>query len=89
MQRYTHEFQKASGSREMIESDDGEWVRHESARSAALETIPTTWLDSLLTGAGAVVESPPYGCRDIERILSAVKQRLEKAFDESSPGSAT
>lgn len=27
--RYKHEFQKASGSREMVEDEDGDWVQYE------------------------------------------------------------
>jgi len=32
LQRFAHVFQKASGSREMVESEDGEWVRHEEVQ---------------------------------------------------------
>src|SRR5688500_13905873 len=31
LKRYAHEFQRASGSREMIEAEEGEWVKHEDA----------------------------------------------------------
>jgi hypothetical protein len=32
LQRFEHQFQKASGSREMVEDEDGEWVRYEDVR---------------------------------------------------------
>jgi hypothetical protein len=31
MPRFKHEFQKASGSREMVEDNDGDWVKYEDA----------------------------------------------------------
>lgn len=34
MQRYKHEFQTASGSREMVEYEDGDWVRWEEVESS-------------------------------------------------------
>jgi hypothetical protein len=38
----------------------------------AAQMVPTSWLDSLLTGKEAVVGTPPFGCPDIERLLSAI-----------------
>jgi hypothetical protein len=38
--------------------------------------IPTSWLDPLLTGPDAVIGMPPYTCRDIERLLSAIRKRM-------------
>jgi hypothetical protein len=32
VQRYKHEFQKASGSREMVEHDEGDWVQYEAVK---------------------------------------------------------
>jgi hypothetical protein len=46
-------------------------------RQEVLEAIPTSWLDSLLTGPNAVLPSGGrFDCGDIERLLSAVKDRL-------------
>lgn len=48
-------------------------------REAAVKAIPTTWLDSLLTGPDAVIGKPPYGVPDIEKLLSAVRDRVREA----------
>lgn len=37
LQRFAHEFQKASGSREMVEADDGEYVRYEDVQNMVYE----------------------------------------------------
>lgn len=34
IQRWKHEFQKASGSREMVEDGDGEWIQYEDMQCA-------------------------------------------------------
>lgn len=40
--------------------------------------VPTSWLDPLLTGPEAVLNgNGPWGCPDIERLLRAVKKRVE------------
>ncbi len=47
-------------------------------RSAVLAAIPTNWLDSLLTGPNKVLPSShAYTNPDIERLLRAIKARLE------------
>lgn len=52
---------------------------------AILNAVPTSWLDPLLTGPGAIIGRPPYDCRDIERVLNAVAARLRAAlFMESA-----
>lgn len=47
-------------------------------RASALEAIPTTWLDPLLTGPGATLQGSggTWGCPGIERLLNGVKQRI-------------
>lgn len=45
-------------------------------REACAKAVPTSWLDSLLTGPGKVIGSPPYDGKDIERLLDAVRQRI-------------
>lgn len=47
-----------------------------SVLSDLLDAIPTTWLDSLLTGENAVIGQPPYNCQDIELLLQAIKRRM-------------
>ena len=42
-----------------------------------LAAIPTNWTDPLLTGPEAVIGNPPYDCRDIERLLNAIRARTE------------
>lgn len=46
------------------------WMTHE---------IPRTWLDPLLTGPKAVIGDPPYNCKDIERLLAALRARVARA----------
>lgn len=48
-------------------------------RKAVIAAVPTTWLDSLLTGPDAVIGKQPFTGTDIERLLSAVKKRVEAA----------
>lgn len=43
-----------------------------------INSVPTTWLDPLLTGKDKVVGNPPFECPDIERLLKAIRQRMEE-----------
>lgn len=44
---------------------------------AVLAAVPDNWLDSILTGPNKVLgDGPVYTCRDIERVLLAVRGRL-------------
>ena len=45
-------------------------------RRALLKAVPSNWLDPLLTGPKAVIGQPPYDCKDIERLLNAVRARV-------------
>ena len=47
-----------------------EAVASETERCAL--KVPTSWLDSMLSGEDAAVRKPPYGCPDIERLLHAI-----------------
>lgn len=50
------------------------------AYSKMLECIPTTWLDPLLTGSNKILpDGYSYSPKDIERLLQAIRQRMEKA----------
>jgi hypothetical protein len=40
------------------------------------DAVPTSWLDDILTGPNAVIGEQPWGCPEVERILSAVRKRL-------------
>lgn len=51
------------------------------ALEAAVASIPTTWLDPLLTGPDRVMGQPPYDGEDIENLLRAVKARVAKRID--------
>jgi hypothetical protein len=44
--------------------------------AAAIECVPTNWLDTLLTGPDAVIDEPPYACPEIEVLLRAVITRM-------------
>jgi hypothetical protein len=48
----------------------------------AVEAVPTSWLDPMLTGPNAVIGNPPYGCPDIERLLNAIRQRITAHLQE-------
>lgn len=48
-------------------------------RDAVLAAIPTSWLDPILTGRTKVLpEGYEYSPKDIERVLRAIKGRLEE-----------
>lgn len=49
-------------------------------RVAAVKSIPTSWLDPMLSGPAAVIGLPPYDCEDIERLLEAVRARVRAAL---------
>ena len=42
-----------------------------------LECIPTNWCDPLLTGDKKVLHGE-FDCRDIERLLQALRKRMEE-----------
>jgi len=56
-------------------------MKKKTSLSDLLASIPTTWLDPLLTGKKAVVGKPPYNCQDIEQLLQAIKQRMENIIN--------
>lgn len=62
-----------------------EYHRERAARRVgpsplASALIPDSWLDPLLTGPSAVIGKPPYTCKDIERLLWALRERLRAAL---------
>lgn len=44
-----------------------------------LNCVPTTWLDPLLTGPGAI--KVPAGCPDIEKLLNNIRLRITRALN--------
>lgn len=59
--RYNHEFQKASGSREMVEQPDGEWIRFDEVEPfilALMELVELKGIKERLDGweAGSTQE---------------------------------
>ena len=58
-------------------------VRREARlRELVLAALPTNWLDELLSGPNAALSdnAGKWGCPDIERLLSAIKRRVEAAL---------
>jgi len=53
-------------------------LKQPAVKHSASELIPTTWLDPLLTGKDKVIGEHPYNGKDIERLLSALKKRIEE-----------
>jgi hypothetical protein len=41
--------------------------------------IPTNWIDPLLSGPDGIGQ-PPYDCRDIEKLLRGVQDRVRLAL---------
>ena len=57
----------------------------DAERARLLALVPTNWVDSLLTGPTAVLGTPPYDCEDVERLLRAVRKRLEDELTALTP----
>jgi hypothetical protein len=49
---------------------------YRQGQADAVEAVPTTWLDSILTGPDKVIAAPPYTGPHIEAILRAVRARI-------------
>jgi hypothetical protein len=49
-------------------------------RDQIISLIPDTWLDPLLTGKNKVIGEYPFNERDIEKLLKALRDRIEKHF---------
>ena len=49
-------------------------------KQAAIDAIPENWLDSLLTGSKAALSGNAgrWGCPDIEKLLTAIRERIAK-----------
>lgn len=50
------------------------------------EAVPTNWLDPLLTGKDSGIGEPPYSGNDIEVLLRAIKERINKLSDGDTTG---
>ena len=56
----------------------------ERMREALQDVVPMNWCDSLLTGPNAVLGKPyTYDGADIERLLRAIKGRLDAALSST------
>lgn len=53
----------------------------EELKRELVDCVPSNWLDPLLTGAQAVMGSPPWGCPEVERLLRAIRARIEATCD--------
>lgn len=51
----------------------------QAIRNKFAAMVPTTWLDPLLTGPKAVIGQPPYNCKDIERLMWHLAERIRAA----------
>lgn len=52
-------------------------ARYRDGLAAAARAVPTSWLDSLLTGPGAVFEKEnPNSCKQVEALLSRLRERI-------------
>lgn len=49
-----------------------------------LAKIPTSWLDSLLTGENNVIGKYPWGCPQIESLLNAIRKRIDEVGNLSA-----
>ena len=47
-------------------------------RKSLSDLVPTNWCDSLLTGKEGIGQ-PPYDCRDIEKLLRGIQDRIRAA----------
>jgi hypothetical protein len=56
----------------------------EEMRAAVLDCIPSSWLDPLLTGSGAVIHK--FSCPEIEALLNGVKARISAALATPAEG---
>jgi hypothetical protein len=64
-------------------------LRQAASKQKLSDLVPTSWLDSLLTGPNAALPEVRVGkwnCRDIEALLRGVQDRIRAA--ESSPQGA-
>jgi hypothetical protein len=68
------------GSAESEALRDRAEVAFEPMLAALEQSVPTSWLDPLLTGPSAVIGEGPYTCTDIERLLNAIRLRMKPAL---------
>ena len=69
-------------TREACEAIAAATAEAERMKRDALAAFPTNWCDPLLSGKGAALKSPLWGCPDIERLLAAIKKRVADALSE-------
>lgn len=92
LQRHLHREHDAAWSKECEACDLcaalshrlDEVERKDEALKAAVDAIPTTWLDELLSGPRKVIKTAD--CREVEALLKAVKARMQSAIDRALSG---
>ena len=72
--------------REKSITNHSELTMENELKEEILKQIPTNWLDSMLTGSGAVVGKPPYGCPEVEIILNTIRKRIETVLSSRANG---
>lgn len=60
---------------------------HAAEVAKCAEAIPTNWCDPLLTGPDAVLRGKggTWGCPDIERLLSSIRNRIAALTNQEPP----
>ena len=58
--------------------DDYATIREKEIKDKIIRLFPTTWLDPLLSGDKAI--NVPADCPDIEKLLQAIKDRIEEWY---------
>jgi len=64
--------------RQLNELEQFATIREKETKNEILKLIPTTWLDPLLSGDKAI--NVPAGCPDIEKLLQAIKDRIDQFY---------
>lgn len=59
-------------------------MKAKDAVRIAVDAVPTSWADPMLTGPHAVIGQPPYNCADVEHLLIALRARMAIRFDQHS-----
>lgn len=57
-------------------------------RQKLSDLVPTNWCDSLLTGPKGIGQ-PPWDCRDIEKLLRGVQDRIRAAENKKRRRTST
>ncbi len=64
---------------------EGRRAGREEMRKAAAASVPTNWVDPLLTGPSGM-GPPPWGCLEVEPLLNGVRERIAALSVEDDDG---